>query len=168
MFDTIKEALATSIQLLPEDKPKFYFGAAPPHLVFDLVASGIDVFDMTWPNLVTERDAMLVFPTSLASPEGHEADRGRTVYELGLSEEAFRLDLGPLVPGCLCHTCTNFSRAYLHHLVTTREMLARVLLSLHNLHHYHTFFESLQAAVREDTVEQLKVAVLGRRHNPAG
>ena len=167
VFDTFQEALSESVVLLPPDKPRFYFGAAPPHLVFDLVAAGVDVFDSTYPNLVTERDGALVFPNT-KSQERTEAVDGKPLYELDMGDEALRMDLGPLVAQCPCHTCTSFSRAYVHHLVMTREMLGRVLLSLHNLQHYQTFFLSLQAAIREDTVEQLRQAVTGRRHNPAG
>ena len=58
-FATVREALEESVDLLPEDKPRFFFGPAPPHLVFDLVEAGIDLFDCTFPNMVTERDSML-------------------------------------------------------------------------------------------------------------
>jgi queuine tRNA-ribosyltransferase subunit QTRTD1 len=166
VFDTFREALAESVVLLPEEKPRFYFGAAPPHLVFELVGAGVDVFDCTYPNVVTERDAALVFPNSLSAGErqGREA-----AYERSMEDESFKMDFSPLVTGCTCHTCQHFTRAYVHHLVTTKEMLGRVLLALHNLHHYHTFHTSLQAAVRQDTVEQLRTAVLGQgRHQPAG
>jgi tRNA-guanine family transglycosylase len=167
VFDTFQEALSESVVLLPPDKPRFYFGAAPPHLVFDLVAAGVDVFDSTYPNLVTERDGALVFPNTKFH-ERSEAVDGKPPYELDMADEALRMDLGPLVAQCPCHTCTSFSRAYVHHLVMTKEMLGRVLLSLHNLQHYQTFFLSLQSAIREDTVEQLRQTVTGRRHNPAG
>ena len=64
-FAMIREALEESVELLPSNKPRFFLGPAPPHLVFDLVEAGIDVFDCSYPNLVTERDSMLVFPYTL-------------------------------------------------------------------------------------------------------
>ena len=60
-----------------------------------------------------------------------------------------RLDDGPLVAGCGCFTCRNHTRAYLHHLVHAHEMLASVLLEMHNTHWWLGFFEALREAVRE-------------------
>lgn len=66
-----------------------------------------------------------------------------------------------MVPSCSCYTCRNFTKAYIHHLVMVKEMLGRVLLQLHNLHHYRTFFTSIQVAIKQDQVEEFKKAVLG-------
>ena len=126
----------------------------------------MDVFDTSYPTLVTERDAMLVFPNTVPEEEVGEEEEELGEVEVSLELEKFRTDLGPLVAGCSCYTCASFTRAYLHHLVTTREMLARVLLALHNLHHYHTFFLTLQACIKEGTLARL-VRRLPPGHRPA-
>jgi len=151
-YSAIAEAVAEVIALLPADKPRYYLGPAHPALALHLVSAGVDVFDTSYPTLVTERDAMLVFPNTLP---GEEELEEVVEVEASLEREEFRTDLGPLVAGCTCYTCSSFTRAYLHHLVTTREMLARVLLALHNLHHYHTFFLTLQASIEAGTLDRL-------------
>jgi len=169
-FSSIKEVMLETVSLLPPSKPRFYFGAAPPALVFNLVKLGIDVFDSSFPSLVTEKDSALVFPniwkneddkkfkpgiteSSVSSPEGSML--------LSLSCSSNRLAFSPLVPNCDCYTCRNFTRAYIHHLVMVKEMLGKVLLQLHNLHHYQTFFSSLQSAIKLDQVHDFKLLVLG-------
>ena len=110
-----------SVDLLPDEKPRFFLGPAPPHLVFDLVEAGIDIFDCTFPNMVTERDSMLVFPYTLAgSSGGLNSEYAEGKFEASLVSDQFRMDFGPLVAGCNCYTCSNFTRAYLHHLVATK------------------------------------------------
>ena len=162
-FDSFKSVLMDTMALLPEDKPKMYFGASPPALVFKLVRSGVDIFDTTYPYLVTERDSALVFANKLTEsvpPSSENAESTHT--EMDLSSPEHRNSFVPLVAGCSCYTCRHFTRAYLHHLVTVKEMLARVLLQLHNLHHYYVFFQSLQAAVKEDKVELFENIVLNK------
>jgi hypothetical protein len=50
-----------------------------------------------------------------------------------------RLDKGPLLPGCGCFACRRHSRAYVHHMLNTHEMLADVLLEAHNTSHVMAF-----------------------------
>ena len=120
-FAMIREALEESVELLPSNKPRFFLGPAPPHLVFDLVEAGIDVFDCSYPNLVTERDSMLVFPYTLDGNSGMKIEYGEgPTYEASLASDHFQMDFEPLLAGCNCYTCTNFTRAYLHHLVATK------------------------------------------------
>lgn len=65
-----------------------------------------------------------------------------------------RLDKGPLVAGCSCFTCKNHSRAYIHHLLQTHEMLAGVLLEMHNTHWWLQFFAAIQEAIQQGRLQQ--------------
>ncbi len=65
-----------------------------------------------------------------------------------------RQDSRPLVPGCSCFACTNHSRAYIHHLLHTHELLAGVLLELHNSHWWLQFFGVIQGAIRAGRLQQ--------------
>jgi len=169
-FSSMRDVLAETISLLPADKPRFYFGAADPAMVFNLTKEGVDIFDTSYPCLVTERDSALVFPNvwnvdsidKVTPPELAEASpppEGSMTQSLACTSN--RLAFSPLVPGCTCYVCRNFTRAYIHHLVMVKEMLGRVLLQLHNLHHYKTFFTSIQVAIKQDQVEEFKKLVLG-------
>lgn len=70
-------------------------------------------------------------------------------------------DFRPLVEGCGCYCCKNHQRAYLHHLLVTNELLAGVLLMIHNTAHYHGFFGALREALATDKLDVLKKRVLG-------
>jgi queuine/archaeosine tRNA-ribosyltransferase len=101
------------------------------------------------------------------------------VTKLDITAEAFIEDGSPLVAGCTCYTCAGTSswsaaqlaalgvargnrsiaapasaRRYLHHLLVTQEMLGRVLLTVHNTHHYNRWFEAVRAAISEDRLEE--------------
>lgn len=102
---------------LPQEKPRYLMGVGTPLDLVQGVRRGIDLFDC-------------VLPTRLARHSAALTQFGR----LNLMNAAFSRDPAPLEEGCACYTCRHFSRAYLRHLVISREMLAATLLSIHNLH----------------------------------
>uniref|UniRef100_A0A7S1G9J2 Queuine tRNA-ribosyltransferase accessory subunit 2 n=1 Tax=Bicosoecida sp. CB-2014 TaxID=1486930 RepID=A0A7S1G9J2_9STRA len=168
------ELLQLTISKLPATKPRVVVGAETPLEALEAVAAGVDVvdavypyllardrfastFDFTWPALDAAADDMVV--DAAAAPRAPEArppvptSAERDTEPLGdgvkllLSESAFARDTRPLVPGCTCYTCTDHTRAYVHHLVNTHEMLADVLLFNHNLHHWLGFFAEVRRAI---------------------
>jgi queuine tRNA-ribosyltransferase len=104
-------------ELLPVDRLRYFMGIGDPIGILDVVARGIDVFDC-------------VLPTRMART-GTAILRGGG--RLNLRNARFAADLAPLEDGCDCYTCRTFTRSYLRHLVTQKEMLGAQLLSLHNL-----------------------------------
>ena len=165
-FEDIQTVLRETVSLLPPEKIKFYFGVTTPALLFKLVREGIDVFDTSYPLMVTERDAALVFPNTLTkpvSPPESLIQEESEAEEIQLGDSCHRTSFSPLVSSCSCYTCRTFTRAYIHHLVSVREMLGKVLLQIHNLHHYLLLFQSLQEAIREDKVDVLEKAVIKQR-----
>lgn len=74
-----------------------------------------------------------------------------------------RLDNGPLVPGCTCFCCANHTRAYLHHLLHTHEMLGGVLLEMHNTHWWLGFFHAMRSAIQQGEWAAYQQWVLQRR-----
>jgi hypothetical protein len=93
-WDQIQAVLMDCLRLLPRDKPRFFFGAARPELVFRLVAAGIDVFDSTYPCLITERDAALIFPNSEEGVAGEEGEQAAgsspAALEMSMNETVHR------------------------------------------------------------------------------
>jgi len=77
-------------------------------------------------------------------------------YEINLKDKNFFSDPKPLIDNCSCYTCRKYSRAYLHHLLVTGELLAPILLMMHNLHHYLCFFQEIRLAIKEDRLEKLQ------------
>lgn len=77
-------------------------------------------------------------------------------------------DFLPLVEGCGCYCCRNHQRAYLHHLLVTNELLAGVLLMIHNTAHYHSFFCALREALATDKLDLLKRRILSEQAGQVG
>ncbi|KAF0028085.1 hypothetical protein F2P81_019172 [Scophthalmus maximus] len=86
-----------------------------------------------------------------------------TSFEMNLKDKRYHDDFRPLVEGCGCYCCKNHQRAYLHHLLVTNELLAGVLLTIHNTAHYQGFFSALREAVAGDKLDILRRRVLRER-----
>nr|XP_056714456.1 queuine tRNA-ribosyltransferase accessory subunit 2 [Euleptes europaea] len=181
--DTKLELLSSAIAELPDDKPRLIHGIGRPDEVLELIERGVDVFESCFPYQVTERGCALSFnygchpdPDGDVLKENGEPDKeeskdektkteifseteGMTAFEICLKEERYQDDFGPLLSGCLCYCCQNHSRAYVHHLLMTNELLASVLLMMHNFQHYFAFFHSIQDALKEDRLDKLKEIV---------
>lgn len=130
--------------------PRIITGIGRPLQVLGSVASGVDAFVSPYPAEVTKEMAAMAFWIDHGSADDSPArealreERGALLY---LREKRYERDFGPLLPGCECYTCKNFTRAYLHHLLNVREMLGDILLYLHNLQYYYRFFGAIRRAI---------------------
>jgi queuine tRNA-ribosyltransferase len=128
------KAVDSTVPHLPPGKVRYAMGLGQPHQLVELVARGVDIFDC-------------VLPTRVA--------RHATVYTragtLNLRGAQYRLDGAPLEPGCGCYACQNFTRAYIRHLFKAGEILALVLVSLHNLHFYLELMRDIRNALDCDS-----------------
>jgi queuine tRNA-ribosyltransferase len=115
---------------LPAHKPRYLMGVGTPEDLVDGVAAGVDMFDC-------------VMPTRNAR-NGHMFTR---FGDLKIRNARHRTDERPLDETCGCHTCQNFSRAYLHHLDRCGEMLGPMLTSIHNLHYYLNLMQEVRDAL---------------------
>lgn len=122
------ESLGEVTGALPADKPRYLMGVGNPTSILQAIALGVDMFDC-------------VLPTRTARTGTAFSSAGR----MNMRNAQYARDFGPLDPACTCTTCTQYSRAYLRHLVTTKEMLGAILLTVHNLH----FLLDLTARARE-------------------
>lgn len=111
------ESLEPVCAALPADRPRYLMGVGNPTTIVRAIALGIDMFDC-------------VLPTRTARLGTAFSSEGR----LNLKNARFARDFGPLDSTCGCPTCSQHSRAYLRHLVNTKEMLGAILLTIHNLH----------------------------------
>jgi queuine tRNA-ribosyltransferase len=111
------EMLELVDRILPEEKPRYLMGVGTPEDLIHGIRRGVDIFDS-------------VLPTRLAR---HNAAFTRFGERLNLVNATYSRDLRPIDQNCLCYTCSNFSRAYLRHLISAKEMLSATLLSIHNL-----------------------------------
>jgi queuine tRNA-ribosyltransferase len=117
---------------LPADKPRYLMGMGTPEDLIEAVGAGVDMFDC-------------VLPT-------RNARNGWLFTRFGdirIRNARYRDDIAPLDEHCACHTCRNFSRAYLYHLQKTNEILGARLNTLHNLHYYQELMRELRAAIEK-------------------
>jgi queuine tRNA-ribosyltransferase len=115
--DMMLESLAPVTEALPVDRPRYLMGVGNPTTMLQAIGLGVDMFDC-------------VLPTRTARTGTAFSSTGR----MNMRNAQYARDFGPLDPGCTCPTCAGFTRAYLRHLVTTKEMLGATLLTMHNLH----------------------------------
>ncbi len=154
------EAIPSNLQHLP----KLYVGTLEgPHKILHAISMGIDLFTIPFATEATEAGIALdfLFP-STTSNEPLKENTECEPLGLDLWSTAYATDLSPLRDGCTCYTCTSHHRAYVQHLLNAREMLAWVLLQIHNHHTLDMFFESIRASLRDGSFEQLREAFQDR------
>jgi queuine tRNA-ribosyltransferase len=132
-IDLMLAVAEAALPMLPTDRPRYIMGVGTPANLVELVARGADMFDC-------------VLPTRNARNGQFFTSRGT----LNISNARFRTDTAPVDPECACETCQNYSRAYLRHLYTARELLAYRLNSIHNIHYYTHLMAKMRRAIAED------------------
>lgn len=130
---------------LPTDKPRYLMGVGKPDDLVEAVRRGIDMFDC-------------VLPTR----SGRTGQAFTADGPLNLRNARFADDTEPLETGCPCPTCTGWSRAYVHHLVRSGEILGAMLMTEHNLWFYQRVMQGLREAIAEQRLESHARAVLDR------
>jgi queuine tRNA-ribosyltransferase len=108
--------LSPVCDLLPGDAPRYLMGVGNPTTLLEAIALGVDMFDC-------------VLPTRTARTGTALSSQGR----MNLKNAGYARDLAPIDESCPCPVCTSYTRSYLRHLVTQKEMLGSTLLSIHNL-----------------------------------
>ncbi len=141
----LHQILEIVTDILPPDKPRYLMGVGTPKDLVNGVLRGIDFFDC-------------VQPTRLARHQAAFSPTGR----MNIGRAEYAKDPRPIVPGCACYTCQNFSRAYLRHLVKQKEMLSGTLLSIHNLHTLLQLCRDLREAILSDTLIDFAESFLNR------
>ncbi len=121
---------------MPEDKPRYLMGVGKPEDLVEAVRRGVDMFDCVMPTR-NARNGHLFVSTGVVK----------------IRNAVHRTDTGPLDPECDCYTCQNYSRAYLHHLDRSNEMLGGRLNTIHNLHFYQKVMQDLRDAIAADRLE---------------
>merc|ERR1712142_544910 len=165
-------------------KVKMMFGVMTPLEVVEAVRMGVHVFDTVTPTHSTERGCALNFTFETTTSEntaeeksedtvegvraaakkarteegeeGSEHRKDLSMYEMDLNNKVYVDDTQALVVGCDCYTCTHYTRAYIHHLLVTKEMLASTLLMIHNLAHWFKFFQQVRTSHQLNNLLQLK------------
>jgi queuine tRNA-ribosyltransferase len=138
--EDMKRILAHVGPRLPENKPHYLMGVGTPEDLVDGVANGVDMFDC-------------VMPT-------RNARNGWLFTRFGdvkIKNARYKEEMAPLDESCTCYCCQNFSRAYLHHLHRSNEILGARLNTIHNLHYYLNLMQEMRDAIDADGFQAFRV-----------
>jgi len=137
--------------MLPADSPRYLMGVGKPDDIVEAVRRGVDMFDC-------------VLPTR----SGRTGQAFTADGPINIRNARFAEDQGPLDPDCPCPTCTSYSRAYVHHLVRSGEILGAMLMTEHNLWFYQRLMQGLRGAIGEERLTAHAERFLSRyRRAPA-
>ena len=148
-----KEHLGTIVRWvceeLPEGKPRHLLGIGEPDDVFAAVESGADTFDCVAP-----------------SRNGRNGTVYHPVRRFHVTNGAYRRDFTPIDDSCDCYTCLHYTRAYLHHLFKSKEMLAATLATIHNERYVIRLLDGIRNSIADGTFVEFRDDVLGRASRP--
>ena len=125
---------------LPEEKPRYLMGVGKPDDIVGAVERGVDMFDCVLPS------------------RSGRTGQGITRYgAVNLRNARHKNDPRPLDSECRCPACSNYSRAYLHHVIKTGEIIGSMLLTWHNLHYYQTLMNDLRQAISNQNLSKFVI-----------
>ena len=125
------EVLDYSTDFFSKDKPRYLMGVGKPSDIVGAVLRGIDMFDC-------------VIPT-------RSGRNGQAFVENGtinLKNAQYQLDKNPIDQACSCYCCSNYSKGYLSHLVRSNEILASMLITLHNVYFYLSLMKKIRMLIK--------------------
>ncbi|WP_322403158.1 tRNA guanosine(34) transglycosylase Tgt [Massilia luteola] len=118
---------------LPDNKPHYLMGVGTPEDLVEGVANGVDMFDCVMPTRNARNGWLFT-----------------RFGDLKIKNARYKDDQAPLDETCSCYCCKNFSRAYLHHLHRSKEILGARLNTIHNLHYYLNLMQEIRDAIDGD------------------
>jgi len=128
--DAMLGCLDFAVDMLPGDRPRYLMGVGKPDDIVEAVVRGVDMFDC-------------VLPTR----SGRTGQAFTADGPINMRNARFGEDEQPIENGCPCPACTIFSRAYVHHLVKSGEILGAMLMTQHNLWFYQRLMQRLRDAI---------------------
>ncbi|MEM9507313.1 MAG: tRNA guanosine(34) transglycosylase Tgt [Cyanobacteria bacterium P01_E01_bin.35] len=132
--ELINATVQYTAPLLPVDKPRYLMGVGTYREMAQAIAAGIDLFDCVIPTRFGRHGTALV--------------QGKRI---NIKNAQYKRDYQPLDETCFCYACQNFSRAYLNHMVRSREMLGYIMLSLHNITELIRFTQEIRNSILQGT-----------------
>ena len=139
-----------AVDMLPADRPRYLMGVGKPDDIVEAVVRGIDMFDC-------------VLPTR----SGRTGQAFTAEGPLNMRNARFAEDADPIEPGCPCPACSQFERAYVHHLVKSGEILGAMLMTQHNLWFYQRTMQGLREAIGGERLKAFAAEFLARYRKAA-
>jgi queuine tRNA-ribosyltransferase len=117
-------------EFLPQDKPRYLMGVGKPDDIVGAVKRGVDMMDCVLPSRSGRNGQVFTRRGTINIKNARHADDPR-----------------PLDENCTCPACSNYSRAYLHHVFRSHEMISGMLLTWHNLHYFQDLMQGMRDAI---------------------
>ena len=133
------EILEYTTQFLPENKPRYLMGVGTPDYLIEAAIRGIDMCDCVLPTRIARNGTAMTW-------------NGKVVVR----NATYERDFTTLDKECDCYTCKNYTRAYIHHLIKTKEILGVRLLSIHNLRFLTKLMERVRIEIERDNLLNFK------------
>jgi queuine tRNA-ribosyltransferase len=143
--NNIGEIVSWMSEELPEDKPRHMLGISEPDDIFACIENGADTFDCVSPARVGRNGALYT----------HD---GR----VNITNAKYRTDFTPFDEACDCYTCQNYTRAYLHHLFKSDELLSNTLATIHNERFIIRLVDDIRASIADGSFFDFKASFLSR------
>ncbi|CAI5452409.1 unnamed protein product [Caenorhabditis angaria] len=138
----MEELVKSVITALPPAKLRIISGPFSPPIILSLVKLGVDLFDSSWPVSIAEEGKAFCLSDDFAS------SLNCSRYEiLDFNNEKFADDFTKPFDNCQCYTCRNYTKGYLQHLVNTHELLASILLVIHNMTEFDRMFKLIRNSI---------------------
>ncbi|CAG4979480.1 unnamed protein product [Parnassius apollo] len=138
---------------LPKDILHVVEGCWNPAVILTAISYGWDVFDGSYAVKLSNLGHALILNFDVTT-------NIETSYLLNLNDECYKDQFVPILESCKCLVCKKHTRAYIRHLLNTREMLASVLLSIHNLYHFDQMFYHARQHILTNTFEVYKKHII--------
>ena len=137
--ETMMEIVHEMAPRLPAKHPRYVMGVGTPEDIVRCVDCGIDMFDCVMPTRCARNGLLFTKQEKVV-----------------IKNARYRDDLSPLDAACDCYTCRNFSRAYLRHLFISREILAMILNTIHNVRFYLRLMEDIRTSIQKGEFDRFK------------
>lgn len=136
--------------ILPENKPRHMLGISEPDDIFAAIEQGIDTFDCVSPTRVARNGAFYTYG-------GRKNIRGNK----------YQRDFTPLLEGCMCYTCQNYTKAYIQHLSRSHEILFNTLMSVHNEHFIVKLVDDIRHSIEDGSFHTFRDSWLRQYYHSA-
>jgi len=130
MFETVKNIT----DKMPQNKPRYLMGVGTPSDILGAVNEGVDMFDCVMPTRSGRTGLAFTW-------------RGK----INLKNSIYKNDKSPLDEKCILRNLNKYSKSYLNHLIKTNELLASMLISLHNINFYQQFMSEIRKSIKSRT-----------------
>ncbi|MGE4357821.1 MAG: tRNA guanosine transglycosylase, partial [Candidatus Omnitrophota bacterium] len=124
---------------LPEDKPRYLMGVGHPEDMLEAISFGYDLFDCVVPTRNGRNGCAFTY-------------KGKII----LKNSRYKDDFSPIDKDCPCYVCSNYSRAYIRHLINSEEILGLRLISLHNIYFYNDLIKKVREAIGNNAFDNFR------------